>query len=203
MPLRRLALAFALILLTTLPAAAHQLVFTTGYANSGSPQTGRDVVFGRVFSGGSGYTFSTRVDVDAKRAPVWFGPQFLFWNNVTGAPDPNTRVNYFQIEFGGRASVHTRSDPALYTGAGVGYTLAHGTNTPRAGGDATTFDGNFPSASIHFGAKTSASSGVTVLAEGSYHFGLEKAAGRLAVGPANAWLVQIGVGFDLLLGPQR
>jgi hypothetical protein len=196
----RFVLIALLALLTFGSVQAHQLVLTTGYANSGTPKTGRDVAFGRLFRAGSGYTFSTRVDVDAPRAPIWFGPQFLFWNNVTAAPNPSARANYFQIEFGGRASIHTRSDPTLYSGIGIGYTFAHGSTRDRSDGSTQTFDGDFPSASIHFGAKTSTTSGITVLGEGSYHFGLENASGPLAVGPARAWLVQIGIGFDLMLG---
>ncbi|HEY3294650.1 MAG TPA: hypothetical protein VGL38_04390 [bacterium] len=201
---RRLLLAAAVLFLLATAVQAHQLVLSTGYANSSAPKTGGDIdKVNPPFTGGGGFAVGVRADLDTPNKRMWISPAFLFWNNLTGAPDLNSRVNYFQMEIGGRVSVHTRTDPTFYGGAGVGYTLSHGVKRPRYAGDAQTFDGDFPSASIHGGVKLpNPSSGVTVLAEASYHFGLEQPTGHLAIGPARAALIQIGVAFDLVSGAQ-
>jgi hypothetical protein len=190
------------VLLLSVPAFAHQLVLTTGYANSRTPSTGTDIdATNPPFRSGGGYTAGIRVDVQPPTRPLLFGPSFLFWNNQTGDPDPNANANYFQIELGGRFSLRTRTSPTLYAGVGAGYTLAHGEVVAKVDGSKTTYDGSFPTGSVHFGAKTASHDGISVLAEGSYQFGLEKPRGRQAVGPAKAWLIQIGVGFDILTSP--
>ncbi|MFZ5433804.1 MAG: hypothetical protein ACOZB3_08535, partial [Calditrichota bacterium] len=177
---------------------------TTGYANSRTPEVGHDIDSGnRPFRAGSGYAVGIRVDVEPPHRPLMFGPSFLFWNNVTGDPDPNANANYFQIELGGRISSRTRTNPSLYAGVGAGYTLSHGEVVAKLDGSKQTFDGDFPSASVHFGFKSKNDSGLSLLGEGSFHFGLGEPRGRLAVGPAKAWLIQIGVGFDLLLSHGR
>lgn len=193
-----------LVLAAVMPAHAHQLVLTTGYANSRTPKTGPEIdPSHRPFRAGGGYAFGIRMDLDAPRRPILFGPSFLFWNNQTGDPDPNANANYFQIELGGRISLRTRTVPLLYAGIGAGYTLSHGESVAKLDGSKLTFDGDFPTASLHFGVKSPSSTGLSILAEGSYHFGLDKPRGRQSVGPASAWLVQIGVGLDLLVGPTR
>jgi hypothetical protein len=201
---RRL-LAAAMLFIVASSAQAHQLVLTTGYANSSTPQTGADIDkrFPPVTAGG-GFAVGVRADLDTPNQRMWISPSFLFWNNLTGAPADNIRVNYFQIELGGRVSVHTRTDPKFYAGIGAGYTLAHGDQIPRYAGDRLSFDGDFPSASFHAGVKIpNSSSGITILAEGSFHFGLAQAQGHNAIGPARAALIQIGVGFDLLTAAQK
>lgn len=192
------------LLVPAISAQAHQLVLTTGYANSRTPETGPEIDANRKpFRAGGGYAFGIRMDIEAQQRPIVFGPSFLFWNNQTGDPDPNADANYFQIELGGRASLRTRTLPALYAGVGAGYTLSHGESVAKLDGSKLTFDGEFPTASFHFGVKSPSSTGLSILAEGSYHFGLDQPSGRQSVGPASAWLVQIGVGFDLLVGPTR
>ncbi len=81
--------------------------------------------------------------------------------------------------------------------------MAHGENKSLLDGSKQTFDGDFPTASLHIGAKTRPTPDLTLLAEGSYHFGLDHPDRRLSVGPASAWLIQIGVGFDILGGIGR
>lgn len=200
---RNLALLLAL-LLPLCALQANQLILTTGYANSGEPKTGPDVDshYPPVLAGG-GYAVGVRADIDHPRLPIWISPSFLFWNNVTGSPSGNERANYFQVEVGGRLLLHTRTVPALYGGVGAGYSFSHGTNTPRVGPDKMTYDGDFPTASVHFGVKSPTSPGLSVIAETSYHFGLDNATGHNALGPARAWLIQIGVAFDILSGAQR
>ncbi len=189
------------------PAESHQLVLTTGYANSGAPNTGADIARNNPpITGGGGYAIGIRADLDNPSQRLWISPSFLFWNNLTGTPDDNSRVNYFQVELGGRLYVHTHTVPKFYGGIGAGYTLAHGTKSPRfaGNGDTESFDGDFPSVSAHAGVKLAdSSSGVTVLAEASYHMGLDRPQGHLAIGPARAALIQIGVAFDILSGAQR
>jgi hypothetical protein len=196
---RILLIAFVVWAPVSAAQAAHQLVFTTGYANSGTPHTGSDVDsrYPPVINGG-GYAVGIRVDLEHPRHPVWISPSFLYWNNATGEPNPNTDINYFQVEMGGRLSLHTRTIPALYAGFGAGYSFAHGASTARATGETTSFNGDFPTASLHLGAKTLSQSGITLLGEASYHFGLDNASGHNALGPARAWLIQIGIGFDIL-----
>ncbi|MCB1059102.1 MAG: hypothetical protein KDB65_02625 [Calditrichaeota bacterium] len=175
---------------------AYHLVAATGYANSGTPKTGPGLERNSLFGSGSGYTAHLRLEVD--RPHVFWGPSFLFWNNLTGAPTSGSKVNYFQIELGGRISYRMTAEPDLYAGVGVGYSFSQGSYRERYfGGYEYTFDGDFPTASIHVGAKTDArQNGVGVLAELSYHWGLDEPAGRQTIGPANAYLVQIGVFFD-------
>lgn len=196
----KIALFIAGLLTACSPLLAHQLVLTTGYANSRTPSVGPGIdEHHPLFRAGSGYAFGTRVDVDSPSRRVVFGPAFCFWNNLTGDPDPNANANYFQIELGGRVAARTRTIPSLYAGVGAGYTLAHGEVVELADGRKQTFDGEFPTGSLHFGVKSASPNGLAIIAEGSFHFGLEKPQRRLAVGPAAAWVVQIGVGFDLLL----
>ena len=193
-------------MLLILPACLHasQLVLTGGYAYSGAPHTGADVASGyHPVVAGSGFTFGVRADIDNPSRRWWFSPSFLYWSNLTGAPDPNSKVNYFQAEVGGRALIHTPNDPKFYGGVGLGYSLSHGVKTPKAGGDQETYDADFPSASLHAGVKTlNIASGISFLGELSYHFGLLHPHSHLAIGPANAILVQVGMGFDLLSGAQ-
>jgi hypothetical protein len=200
---RRL-LAAAMLFLTFSAVEAHQLVLTTGYANSSQPKIGADInPANPPFDGGGGFAVGIRADLDNPSHRLWISPSFLFWNNLTGTPDVNSRVNYFQAEVGGRLSVHTRTIPKFYGGVGVGYTIAHGQKTPKYAGDAETYDGDFPSASVHAGVKTrNNASGITLIAEASYHFGLSQPHRHLGIGPARAALIQIGVGFDLLSGSQ-
>jgi hypothetical protein len=182
----------------SLSAQAHQLALTAGYANSRKPETST-----QYFGSGGGWAAGIRVDIVPPEKPVMFGPSFLYWNNLTGDTDPNSRSRYFQIELGGRLSVRSRSIPSLYGGVGAGYTFAHGTHEPRWVGTKEEFDGDFPTGSVHFGIKSPTRTGVSVVAEGSFHFGLDHPSGRNSIGPAKAWLVQIGVAFDMLIGPQR
>lgn len=122
----------------------------------------------------------------------------MFWNNLTGNTTDDTRANYFQIEIGGRASYRMTAEPDLYVGAGIGYTFAQGKYESRFfDGYEYTFDGDFPTASAHLGLKTDASrNGVGAMGELSYHWGIDQPAGLNTIGPANAYLVQIGVFFD-------
>lgn len=167
----------------------------TGYASSSAPETGTGIGRDQFLAGG-GYAFATRVDI--QRRWLWFGPTVAFWNNLTGNPDPNADINYFQIELGGRLLAHTRTIPSLYAGVGAGYTFAHGKIIPKWYGNSDDFDGDFPTGSLHFGVKTpTRTTGLGIIAEGSYHFGLEDARGYRGIGPARAWLIQIGVVFDL------
>jgi hypothetical protein len=187
--------ALLALLLCSLPAAAHQWVVTLGYANSGAPE--HSAMASGYFAAGGGYAFGTRVDL--AREHFWFGPEFTFWNNVTGDPLVDYNSSYFQAEFGGRASLRTRTTPALYGGVGAGYAFSHGTSSPRFySAEKVSFDGDFPVASLHIGAKTlSRSTGLGLVGEASYHAGLSKARGRNAIGPARAFLVQIGFVFDI------
>jgi len=201
--LRGIAFAALVTLVLALPLSAHQLVLMTGYANSRTPETGPGVDSRHSpFRAGGGYAFTVRADVDSRNRRFWFGPSLAFWNNLTGDPDPNANSSYLQLEFGGRLFVRTRSVPSLYGGVGAGYTFSHGEVIAKVDGSKQTFDGDFPTASVHFGVKSPGTTGLSVIAEGSYHFGLDQPTGRLAVGPAKAWLVQIGIGLDMLLGPQ-
>ncbi|MBU1983025.1 hypothetical protein KJ815_01315 [bacterium] len=185
-------------------AQAHQLVLTTGYANSRTPETGTEIdVHNPPFRAGGGYAVGIRIDVEPPTRPIMFGPSFLFWNNLTGDPDPYADASYFQIELGGRLSARTRTLPTLYTGIGAGYTVSHGEKVAKLDGMKETFDGSFPTGSFHFGVKSHNQSGLSIVAEGSYHLGLDKPRGRQAIGPASAWLVQIGIGLDLLVGSAR
>jgi hypothetical protein len=195
--------AAALFVALSASAQAHQLVLTAGYANSRRPDTGPALSPNSPFQSGGGWAAGIRVDIMPPEKPVMFGPSFLYWNNLTGDPDPNSRARYFQIELGGRLSVRSRTVPTLYGGVGAGYTFAHGTHEPRWVGTKEEFDGDFPTGSVHFGIKSQTRTEVTVVAEGSFHFGLDHSSGRNSVGPAKAWLVQIGVGFDMLIGPRR
>jgi hypothetical protein len=179
---------------------AHQLVLTTGYANSRTPEVGSGISRAYPpFRSGGGYAVGIRADIVPRLSPLSFGPAFLFWNNLTGDPDPNADATYFQIEMGGRASLHTPGN-SLYAGIGVGYSLSHGTVTAKADGSKTSYDGDFPTGSVHFGFRSPSSNGVSWLGEGSFHFGLEKATGRMTVGPAKAWLIQLGLGLDIISG---
>jgi hypothetical protein len=191
------------LLFLALPAAtqAHQLVLTAGYANSRRPETGSALLPNSPFGSGGGWAAGIRVDIMPPQKPVMFGPSFLYWNNMTGDPDPNSVSRYFQIELGGRLSARTRTVPSLYGGMGVGYTFAHGTHEGVETKE--EFDGDFPTGSLHFGVKSLTQTEITVVAEGSFHFGLDDPSGRYSIGPAKAWLVQIGVGFDMLIGSQR
>lgn len=177
-------------------AFASHIVFTTGYASSRAPETPEGVSF---FADGSGWAAGARVDID--RSHFWFGPSFFFWNNITGDADQNRNSTYYQIELGGRLLYHTQEVPTFYIGGGLGYTLARGEVRERfdyAGlGGEFDFDGEFPSAAVILGIKSpSRTNGIGVLAEGAYHFGLDEPTGRLAIGPARAWTVQLGVVFD-------
>lgn len=194
-----------LLLAATLPVQAHQFVLTTGYANSRAPHLGAGIDHHYPpFGPGGGYAVGARVDIAPPRSPFWISPNFLFWNNLTGSPYQSIDATYFQIELGGRLSVHSRrTEPTLYAGAGLGYTLAHGQTRQRFGGTTESYDGDFPSASVHVGAKTRATPDITLLGEASYHFGLDRPIQRLSVGPANAWLIQIGVAFDIIGGAAR
>ena len=193
-----------IVLLLNHAALSSQIVATTGYANSRRPDAPEGGSVDSYFDAGGGYAVGVRVDVD--RELFWFGPSFLFWNNLTGDPHHNYNSNYFQIELGGRLSARTRTIPSLYGGIGLGYTVAHGEVVPKFeefGGE-LDFDGEFPTASIHVGARTpSKTHGIAILAEASYHVGLDTPTGDRAIGPAQAWLIQIGVGFDTRFSPER
>jgi len=194
----------AVLLALAASAQAHQLVLTAGYANSRRPDMGPAVSSSySPFQSGGGWAAGMRVDIVPPGKPVVFGPSFLYWNNLTGDPDPNSQSRYFQIELGGRLSVRSRSIPSLYGGVGAGYSFAHGAHEPRWVGAKEEFDGDFPTGSVHFGVKSPTRTDVTVVAEGSFHFGLDHPSGRNSIGPAKAWLVQIGVAFDMLIGPRR
>jgi len=189
------ALAVMLMFLS-IDAHAYHLVLATGYANSGTPNTGTGVERSSLFGPGSGYTAHFRFET--KTAHLYWGPSFLFWNNVTGNRTYDARTNYFQVEVGGRMSYRMTADPDLYAGAGVGYSFAQGKYKDRFfEGYDYTFDGDFPTASVHLGIKTDGrKNGIGVMGELSYHWGLDQPAGRNTIGPANAYLVQIGVFFD-------
>jgi len=178
------------------PLHAYHLGFATGYANSGTPDTGPGIERSSLFQGGGGYTAHARFET--VRDHVYWGPSFLFWNNMTGGTVRGTRVNYFQIEVGGRLSYRTASVPDFYGGMGVGYSFAQGTyRDDYIGGLEYTFDGDFPTASVHAGVKTDGSTnGIGIIGELSYHWGLDQPANPQSIGPANAYLVQIGVFFD-------
>jgi len=188
---------------SALPGHAYHLVFATGYANSGTPDTGAGVERSSLFQAGGGYTAHARFETD--REHVFWGPSFLFWNNLTGGPTRGSRVNYFQIELGGRVSYRTASVPDFYAGGGVGYSFSQGTyREDYFEAIEYTFDGDFPTASIHAGVKTDGSqNGVGVVGELSYHWGLDQPANPQSIGPANAYLVQIGVFFDSQAMMQR
>lgn len=184
------------LILAASPLYASQIIATTGYANSERPKA-NGIVVDRLFGDGGGYAFGLRVDMDSPL--FYYGPSFFFWNNVTGDPDPGRNSTYFQIELGGRLSVRTHTLPALYAGLGAGYTIAHGDIKPRYAGLGydESFDGEFPTASVHIGAKTpSRTTGLGVIAEASYHFGLDEPSGMTTIGPAKAWTIQIGIAFD-------
>lgn len=181
------------------PQSAHQLIIATGYANSGTPETGSDISESNPpFRAGGGYAFEVRMDL--AKPGLWFGPSFIFWNNLTGDPSPNSNASYFQIELGGKLFLRTHTIPAIYGGIGAGYSVSHGEDIPIVG-YRREFDGDFPTGSIHFGVKTpTRTTGLGLLAEASYHFGLDKPTGRMAVGPAKAFLIQIGIAMDARLG---
>jgi hypothetical protein len=193
----------AIIVLAAMPARAHQFVLTTGYANSRAPDLGSGIDHHNPpFGAGGGYAIGIRTDIAPPQSMFWISPQFLYWNNLTGDPYQSVNTTYFQIELGGRLSVHSRrTDPTLYAGVGLGYSMAHGQTRSLVDGTTDSFDGDFPTGSVHIGAKSRATPDITLLAEGSYHFGLDHPVQRLSVGPASAWLIQIGVGFDILTGP--
>jgi hypothetical protein len=189
-------LILLMVLLAAAPVYASQIIVTTGYANSERPKA-NGIVVDRLFADGGGYAFGVRVDM---QSPLfWYGPSFLFWNNVTGDPDPGRNSTYFQVEVGGRLSVRTRTIPGLYAGVGAGYSLARGDIKTRYAdlGYDEAFDGEFPTASIHIGAKTpSRTTGIGVIAEASYHFGLDEPSSMTSIGPARAWMIQIGFALD-------
>ena len=195
---RRAGLLLVLLMLGIMSSArAHQLVLGFGYANSGEPEHGADLS-DNVFDPGGGYAFSTRVDI--QRRNFVFGPALTFWNNLTGDPDPNANARYLQFELGGRAGLRTMTVPELYGGVGLGYTFAQGEFVPKFFGTKETFDGDFPTGSVHFGAKTPTRTyGVGLIGEASYHFGLDTPRGRESVGPARAFVIQIGFAFDIRL----
>lgn len=182
-------------------AEAHQLAVTFGYANSGTPRHGTGVS-DYIFASGGGIAFGTRVDLE--REHLWFGPAFTFWNNLTGDPQIDWNSSYLQAELGGRISLRTRTVPSLYGGIGAGYTFSHGENVHRFSNAKESYDGEFPTGSVHFGAKTpSRANGLGLIGETSYHFGLDRARGRNAVGPARAFLIQIGLAFEIQLSPRQ
>lgn len=95
-------------------------------------------------------------------------------------------------------SYRTATVPDIFAGAGVGYSFSQGKYREKYfNGFEYTFDGDFPTASVHVGVKTdSRTNGIGVLGELAYQWGLDQPAGRQTIGPANAYLVQIGVFFD-------
>jgi hypothetical protein len=193
--------ALVALIAISLQADAHQIVATVGYANSSTPEHGTEVS-NYVFDAGGGYAAGLRIDLE--RQHFWFGPAFAFWNNLTGDPDPNANSSYFQAELGGRISARTHTVPAIYGGVGAGYTFSHGEFVPKFFGGKETFDGDFPTGSAHFGVKTpSQTTGVGLVGEVSYSFPLSKPSGRDAVGPARAFLVQIGIVLDIRLANDR
>ncbi|RPH95133.1 hypothetical protein EHM69_05340 [candidate division KSB1 bacterium] len=201
----RFAVLLAAFLLWQVPLAqAHQFVLTAGYANSRTPHVGEGISTQHppIRSGG-GWAGGIRIDVMPPNKPIMFGPSFLYWNNLTGDTDPNSQSRYFQIELGGRFSVRSRTMPALYAGVGAGYSFSQATREPRWVGAKEEYDGDFPTGSVHFGVKSKTRSDITVIAEGSFHFGLGEPAQSRSIGPAKAWLVQIGVAFDMLTGSQK
>ena len=138
--------------------------------------------------------------MDLEREYFWFGPAFTFWNNLTGDPNPNANSSYFQAELGGRISARTSTVPSFFGGVGAGYTFSHGEFVPRYHGAKETYDGDFPTGSAHVGVKTpSRTYGIGLIGEASYHFGLAEARGRDSVGPARAFVIQIGFAFDIRL----
>lgn len=203
--MRRSATILLIIFLgLTSSARAHQMVLSSGYANSRTPDIGSGIAAqNSPFGSGGGWAAGIRIDVTPAEKPIMFGPSFLYWNNMTGDPDPNSRSKYYQIELGGRFSIRSRTEPSLYGGIGAGYTFAHGTHEPRWVGVTDEYDGDFPTGSVHFGVKSPTRNQFTVIAEGSFHFGLDEPTGRTAIGPAKAWIVQIGIGLDMLVGSRR
>ncbi|MCC6476157.1 hypothetical protein IT157_03805 [bacterium] len=190
-------LVVASLLLIAQGAFAYHFSITTGYANSGRPKTGEGLVEGELFDAGGGFTAGVRVEIEQPH--FYWGPSFLFWNNVTGSPNAGERANYFQIEMGGRASYRTATVPDIYTGVGLGYTVSHGAYHTGlyAANETLEFDGDFPTASAHLGFRNDAkSNGVGVMGELYYHWGLDEPTGFRSIGPARAFLVQIGVFFD-------
>lgn len=183
----------------TSPVFAHQFALSTGYANSGSPHVGTGISqSNKPFRAGGGYAVGIRFDIDPQDSPVRFGPSFLYWNNLTGDPDVNADATYFQIETGGRLSLRSRSTPIVYAGGGVGYTFSHGKKSGRYVESREEYDGDFPTGSLHIGAEApKQDDALRLTAELSYHFGLENPRGPLSVGPANAFLVQIGFSFHV------
>lgn len=177
-------------------AQAYHLALATGYANSATPKTGRDVARGKLFQGGSGYAVNIRFESESPH--TYWGPSFLFWNNVTGNPTQSARTNYFQIEVGGRVSYRTATVPDFYGGLGLGYSFSQGSYREKFfDAPSYTIDGDFPTASVHLGVKTdSRTNGVGVLGELAYQWGLDEPAAPNSIGPANVYLVQIGVFFD-------
>ncbi|MCB9366831.1 MAG: hypothetical protein H6508_06620 [Calditrichaeota bacterium] len=185
-----------ILLLAAGRAQAYHFALTTGYANSTVPETAEGVERGELFKGGSGYVGAVRFET--ARRHVYWGPSLLFWNNVTGNATQSSRTNYFQLEVGGRLSYRTATVPDFYAGAGLGYSFAQASYRERYfDAPSLTFDGDFPTASVHLGVKTDASrNGVGVIGELSYHWGLDEPSAPRSVGPAEAYLVQIGVFFD-------
>ncbi|MBI5059555.1 hypothetical protein HZB60_07245 [candidate division KSB1 bacterium] len=187
-------------------ASAHDLVLSTGYANSGTPRVGSGVSQrNKPFRAGGGYAVGARADIESQQRNFMFGPSFLFWNNLTGDPDPNANASYMQIEFGGRFSARTRAYPCLYAGVGAGYTFAHGELKQKVFDPLPKqeYDGDFPTASVHAGFKTpTANDNLGLVGEFSYHFGLDDPSGRRTVGPARAFLIQIGLAFGIRAGGQ-
>jgi hypothetical protein len=196
--------AFALLIVQS--AWAHDLVLTTGYANSGTPHVGSGVSqSNKPFRAGGGYAVGARGDLVSNSRQFMFGPSFLFWNNLTGDPNPNANASYMQVEFGGRLSVRTRTYPCLYAGVGAGYTFAHGELKQKVYDPSPTqqYDGDFPTGSVHAGFKTPTDNDkLGLVGEFSYHFGLDEPAGRVTAGPARAFLIQIGLAFGVRAGGQ-
>jgi hypothetical protein len=190
-----------IILLTVLTTSvfAHQFALTAGYANSASPHVGSGISqSNKPFRAGGGYAVGAHFDIDKPDLPVRFGPAFLYWNNLTGDPDPNADATYFQIELGGRVSLRSRSIPVVYAGGGAGYTFSHGKKVGKYVANDQEFDGDFPTGSLHIGAESPAQNdALRLAAELSYHFGLDDPRGPLSVGPANAFIMQIGFSFHV------
>ncbi len=199
------AVACLLALVCSRSAVAHDLILTTGYANSGSPEVGEGISeSNKPFAAGGGYAFAVRLDVRKPGAIFEFGPEFLYWNNLTGDPQPSYDASYFQAQLGGRLSLRSRTIPAFYSGLGLGYAVSQGVRKAKWIDHKETFDGDFPTGLVAAGVKMpSNANGVGLLAELSYSFGLDSPEGWHTVGPASAFLIQIGLLFDARPGRAR